>query len=175
MGRILVANFLEYMNDDTEGSWFELGQSKEALEHFLKEVIGVERSEDAFVTTMDVESFWWNVPEAEDMFVLNELYREYNRLPEDNRRNVECLLEMGVCTTIEESLHEAEKFTLLEDIKSFEDLGYYYIVRSGLYDVSAFEDLLGYIDFEEAGKSFDSDNTGGFNSKGYLLDVDETL
>lgn len=169
MSKVLVASYEKTWEDETTGAWFELGQSDETLKTFLKEVVKVKGYWDICFMDSDMEMFWYDSERPEDIFYLNERFREYNKLNDKEKEVLEALLEIYGMSYLDNALKEAKNYVLLKEIKDIEDLGYAYLTKWGGFHQEEMERLIPYIDLKEVGLMVDSKNSGGITSKGYLL------
>lgn len=169
MSKVLVASYKKFEKDETTVAWFELGQSDDELKRFLKEVVKVKGYRDICFMDSDMEMFWYDSERPEDIFYLNERFREYNKLNDKEKEVLEALLEIYGMNYLDNALKEAKNYVLLKGVKRMEDLGYLYLTQWGDFHQDDIEELLPYIDLKEVGLMVDSKNSGGITSKGYLL------
>ena len=61
-----------------------------------------------------------------------------------------------------------DEYNLYKDITNDYDLGYYWAIESGCYDLDKMGNLANYIDFESFGRDISLEADGGFTSLGWI-------
>lgn len=168
MCQIFIANLGLYNEGYLEGDWFELGQDEEELTIFLKEKVRInEEYEEWFIADSDLEVDM-NISEYDDIYILNEMFARYNELADYEKDIVQAILELGLCTSIDDAIDHKDSYCLYSDIYEYEDLGYAYVHEWGCVDIKEIGFLANYIDYEYLGRDIALNSCGGFTSKGYL-------
>lgn len=65
-------------------------------------------------------------------------------------------------------LDELDEYNLYTDIRDNYDLGYYWAVESGCYDLEKMGNLANYFDYEAFGRDIAIEANGGFTSYGFI-------
>ena len=140
-------------NDAAE--WLELPVTEEELEDFLSENnIG----EEYEIAECDEDGI--NIDLDDDVLEVSEAYE---RIESYEYNKVLAIMEYESNMTLIEAVENVDNYSFYPDVKNDYDLGYYWLVDSGCYDVPDF--LENYIDFEQYG----ADNYNGeYTSYGYI-------
>ena len=171
MCQIFIVNLGLYNEGFLKGDWFELGQDEEALNAFLKDVVGINQYyEEWFIADDDFEGLNISISESADIYALNEMFIRYNELSISEQEIVQAITEvMSPSETLTDAIDQMDDYCLYPDIETHEDLGYACVNEWGIYDTMQLGPLANYINYESLGRDIDIENRGGFTSKGYLM------
>lgn len=162
MGNILnlyVANLGKYNEGKLVGGWISLPVEDDELKKFLIETVEIDIDpEEAFYKGMDGEpvyeewaihdvdsDFFGHIDEYDDIYALNEKAREISELNDYELKSLEAAVEIFGSEALE---YEVDDIVLLEDVNSHYDLGYYWAVDSGCYELDDKSVLSRYFDYE---------------------------
>lgn len=177
--KVYVANLGKYNEGELVGDWISLPVENEELEKFLSEKVGIELDpEAAFEKGMrgenvceewaihDYESpFFDSIDEYANIYLLNERAEQIADLNAYELKSLEAAVEVFGNEALE---FDIDDIVLLEDVNSHYDLGYYWAVDSGCYELDDRSVLSRYFDYEAFGRDIDFESTGGFSSFGYV-------
>lgn len=107
--------------------------------------------------------------EVSEMESITELNAELQRLDElrEWEQEIYCAaLEIWGHSEVDPD--NLDEYNLYKDITSDYDLGYYWAVESGCYDLKSMGHLANYIDFESYGRDIRFESDGGFTSLGWI-------
>lgn len=175
---VYVANLGKYNEGELVGDWISLPVEEEELDKFLAEKVGLEldpqkafekglRGEPVYeeYAIHDYESDFFKVDEYEDLHKLNE---RAAALASMNAYGLKCYEAAFEVFGSEVEEFDIDDIVLIEDVHSNYDLGYYWAVDSGCYDIDDKSPLARYFDYESFGRDIDFETCGGFCSYGYV-------
>lgn len=157
-----ITNLGKYNEGDLVGKWIAFPIDDEELEKALEEIGINEEYEEYFFTDWDC-SFEHNFGEYESIEDLNEIAAQLETWNED-LLNAVCE-NWGINYAID---NDEDDFILYDDINDDYDLGYYWAVESGCYDLNNMGSLSNYIDYESFGRDIRFETDGGFTSYGWV-------
>lgn len=180
--RVYIANLGKYNEGELVGKWIDLPFDEEELQELFvriklgrlvdsEYVHGYEENgcyyEEFAIHDWETEITGLDIGEFDDPRKLSELIEEYDGLCESDANTVMAAMEcFGY--SLDEAISKVSNFVLYPDIENHYDLGYYWAVESGCYEVDSNNPLSHYIDYEAFGRDIEIDNNGGFTSKGYI-------
>lgn len=158
------------INGADGGEWLELPMIEEELEENLERIAAAMGDNDPEWAIHDyewtIEADIRKISEYEDIFVLNEFVDSINSLSKWEREIYYAAVEYWGSEYVE--IDELDSYTLYTDIKDEYDLGYYWAVDSGCYDLSKMGNLANYFDYEAFGRDINIETDGGFTSFGWI-------
>ena len=166
--KIALTNLGKYNEGELVYKWVDLPTTEEELEE-AKKAIGIDGViyEEWFITDWETEIDGLRIGEYEDIEALNETIEAYENLTEWEAETVAAAVEcFGY--ELKEVIERIDEFNLYSDISNEYDLGYYWAVESGCYEVDDKNPLSRYIDYEAFGRDINLETSGGFTSKGYI-------
>lgn len=152
------------------GAWISLPMEEEELNETLEKISDAMGDFDPEYCIHDFE---WvtdisirDIDENENISALNE---ELQNLGELNHYEQEVFCAMVEYWGYKHvSPDEIDEYNLYSDIRDDYDLGYYWAVESGCYDLDKMGHLSNYIDYEAFGRDIRFETDGGFTSFGWI-------
>lgn len=157
-----LTNLGKYNEGELMGKWITFPIDDEELEQALEEIGINEQYEEYFFTDWDCD-FEHSFGECESIEELNEIAEQIEEWDEDTF-NAACE-NWGIKYIIDA---DPDDYTLYSDINDDYDLGYYWAVDSGCYDLSSMGSLSNYFDYESFGRDIRFETDGGFTSYGWI-------
>jgi antirestriction protein len=165
--RIYVANLGKYNEGILKGGWIDLPISEEALQEFLKDVVGLNEQYEEWAIH-DYECDFMDINEYDNIQELNEIAELLEGMDDHEEKKIKGLIDWGYFGNAREAIENHDDFILHEDIKTEKDLGYYLIEDAGIYDLSTIGNLANYIDYESFGKDVAMESEGYFSDYGWI-------
>ena len=169
--KIALTNLGKYNEGELVYKWLDLPFTEEELEE-TKKAIGIDGViyEEYFISDWESDIEGLEIGEYEDIEALNETIKAYENLSEWEAEIVTAAVEcFGY--SINEVIERIDDFHLYSDIHDEYDLGYYWAVESGCYELDFNNPLSRYIDYEAFGRDINFETSGGFTSKGYIEEI----
>lgn len=152
------------------GRWITLPMDEDELEEVLENIArGMGDNDPEFC----IHDFEWEggydfheISEMDNIYDLNE---ECEKL--DNMYDWELKTYCAACECFGKKyvdIDDLDDFVLHEDIQDNYDLGYYWAVESGCYDLEKMGSLANYIDYGAFGRDINFEADGGFTSFGFV-------
>jgi antirestriction protein len=157
-----ITNLGKYAEGELVGKWITFPIDDEEVEQALEEIGINEQYEEYFFTDWDCD-FEHSFGEYESIEDINEIAEQIEEWDEDTF-NAACE-NWGVKYVIGE---DPDNYILYSDINDDYDLGYYWAVDSGCYDLSSMGSLSNYFDYESFGRDIRFETDGGFTSYGWI-------
>lgn len=152
------------------GVWIKLGDTYKNLTKILKEKLNCQDGEyNVIITDYNLPDLLYEPSEYENIFRLNRLVREFNKLDSHEQDVVNSILDAGIYYDLEEALEHKDCFVLHTDIQSEADLGHHLIEETESYEIPDF--IKPYIKFEEFGRDEKINSGGSFTMFGYLEEL----
>lgn len=182
MIKIYVANLGKYGEGELVGSWVTLPATEEQMENcFIKAKLGYINEYGEYVHGLVEDDIIYEeyaihdyetdldmrIDEYSSIEKLNEMAEKLAELSDWEFDVVKAMVETGNYY-LDEALEKYENCQLMTEINDEEDLGYYYIEESGIYEIPSF--LQGYIDYEKFGRDLMYNGNYYFTSYGCLED-----
>ena len=152
------------------GAWVTLPLEPEELEEVLENIAKRMGDNDPEFTIHDYE--WtceWEgeeISEYDDIFELNEYCQRLSELSDYEAHVYSAAVEIWGKNSVD--LDDLDEYNLYTDIKDNYDLGYYWAVESGCYDLDKMGHLSNYFDYESFGRDIALESDGGFTSYGFI-------
>lgn len=167
-----ITNLGKYNEGELIGEWITFPIDEEELSEVL-EKIGCyyedeegnphnEEYEEYFFTDWDCD-FECEFGEYEDIEFLNEVAKELECWDEDTFAAACEIWGFGEVIS-----NSSDDYNLYSDINNDYDLGYYWIVESGCYDLKSMGNLANYIDYEAFGRDVAIESNGGYSAYGWI-------
>lgn len=169
--RIALTNLGKYNEGELVYKWLDLPFTEEELEE-TKEAIGIDgiMYEEWFISDWESDIDGLEIGEYEDIKALNEIIAAYENLSEWEAEKAAAAVEcFGY--SLNEVIERIDEFNLYSNIRDEYDLGYYWAVESGCYEVDSNNPLSCYIDYEAFGRDINLETSGGFTTKGYIEEI----
>jgi antirestriction protein len=152
------------------GAWITLPLESEELEEVLENIakrMGDNDPEWAihdYEWTCEWEGF--EISEYDSIIVLNEFIQQLDNLSEWEQKTYCAAVEYFGRDYVD--IEDLNDYNLYTDINDNYDLGYYWAVESGCYDLDKMGHLSNYFDYEGFGRDIAIEADGGFTSYGFI-------
>ena len=168
-----ITNLGMYNEGELVGKWITFPIDEDALNEILKDIGCCYYDEDGkYVNTGYEEYFFtdWDgeytdLGEYVNIETVNELAEQLQNWEDDEDKFKAACEIWGFKYVIENS---PEDYNLYSDIESEYDLGYYWAVDSGCYDLSKMGVLAEYINYDAFGRAITFETDGGFSNYGWI-------
>ncbi len=184
--RIYIANLGKYNEGYLVGEWIDLPFSEEELNNlFVKIGLGYIDKDGDYIHGLEVDGVIYEeyaihdyetdinglkISEYENLEELNETIKTYENLSEWEAETAAAAVEyFGY--DLKDVIERIDEFNLYPDVNDEYDLGYYWAVESGCYEIDDKNPLMRYIDFKAFGRDINLETSGGFTSKGYIEEL----
>ena len=152
------------------GQWVSLPMDETELEELLETIAENMNDDDPewFINDYEwtIDDSLREIDENEDIFDLNEEMEILDELDDHQQEILLAAVDVWGYEYID--LDELDSYNLYTDIQDEYDLGHYYVVESGCYDLSKMGSLANYIDYEAFGRDISFESDGGFSSYGWI-------
>lgn len=152
------------------GEWITLPMDESELDETLERVAEQMGDNDPewFVNDYEWTTEWSirEISENENYYELNEYVQELDDLDEYDQKVYLAAVEIWGHEYVEPC--DVDDYRLMEGIEDEYDLGYYWAIESGCYDLKGMGNLSLYIDFEKFGRDISYETDGGFSSYGWI-------
>lgn len=152
------------------GRWITLPMDEEELTETLESIAERMGDNDPEFAIHDYE--WtceWDgfeISEYENIEELNEFIQKLDDLTEWEQKTYCAAVEYWGRQYVD--IDELDSYNLYEDITNEYDLGYYWAVESGCYDLDKMGHLANYFDYEAFGRDINIEANGGFTTYGFI-------
>lgn len=176
-----ITNLGKYNEGYLVGEWVHFPTTPEEMQAVFKR-IGIGQKDDFgqpyeewFITdyVCYVPGLYDLLGEYESLDELNYLASRIEELDKYEWETFNAAVEMGEYTgSVKDLINLTENldcYNFYSDIHNDEDLGYYWIEESGVYDTKAMGNLSSYIDYEAFGRDIRLDEGGTFTDNGYVV------
>ena len=171
MLNIFVNTWGNYNENGADGGeWVTLPMDADELQEKLESIAENMGDMDPEFAIHDYE--WtceWEgdeISEYDNIFELNEYCQKLSELSEYDSLVYSAAVEIWGKKYVD--LDNLEEYNLYIDITNNYDLGYYWAVESGCYDLDKMGHLANYIDYESFGRDIAFETDGGFTSYGFI-------
>lgn len=152
------------------GEWITLpmenGDLKETLDRIAKNMNDFDPeffiNDYEYTTEMDLRE----IGEMENLSELNDEMQRLANLNEWEQETYCAAVEIWGYSEVDPD--NLDEYNLYKDITSDYDLGYYWAIESGCYDLDKMGPLANYIDYESFGQDIRFESDGGFTSLGWI-------
>lgn len=166
--KIFLTNLGKYNEGELVGKWLDVPFTDEELENVLKEIgIDGEEYEEYFISDYETNISYLEIDEYENLDELNNLIYEYEQLNDYEAMKISAMMEISNYD-LYEAINKLNDFDFYPDIKNDYDLGYYWAVESGCYNIDDNNPLFNYIDYEAFGRDIRLENGGHYTNYGYI-------
>lgn len=161
-------NYNEYGADG--GQWITLPMDEDELTETLEKISDAMGDFDPEYCIHDYE--WTTdtnlreISEMENIEKLNEELQSLGDLDEYEQTVFCAMVEYWGYKYV--SPEDVNDYCLYTDIQNEYDLGYYWAVESGCYDLGKMGNLANYFDYEAFGRDINLEADGGFTSYGWI-------
>ena len=158
------------VNGADGGQWVTLPMDESELEETMDNIAAAMGDDDPEFCIHDWE--WTNeisgrdIDENDDILELNEYVQALDDLDEWDQKVYAAAVEYWGANYVD--IDDLDKYNLYSDIINDYDLGYYWAMESGCYDLSSMGHLANYIDFDAFGRDIRFDSDGGHTSFGWI-------
>lgn len=171
MLKIFVNTWGNYnVNGADGGEWLELPMDPDELEENLERIAENMGDNDPEWTIHDYE---WSdifdggeISEYDNIQDLNEYAEQLDGLDKWELETYAAAVEYWGRKYV--NIDEIDEYNLHTDIRDEYDLGYYWAVESGCYDLDKMGSLANYIDYAGFGRDINLETDGGFTSWGWI-------
>jgi antirestriction protein len=173
---IYVANLGAYSRGYLVGEWIPL-----PCDNLDKKINNILNGNDAQKTQSsydhdeevaihDFECDFLKIGEYDNINTLNEIAERLEALDQFDIEKLKAIFEHDSYSMkdLKRIIDNLDEWTLLTDVNTYEDLGYYWIEESGYYDLSSMGNLAYYFDYEMFGRDVSLESSGGFTKYGFL-------
>lgn len=168
-----ITNLGKYNEGELIGKYIEFPIDEDELNEALKSIGCRYIDENGESHNDQYEEFFFTDWECDTDFGFGE-YEQIERINEIaeivsgfNSWEEETFKAAFELFSLDEAL-EVDNFNLIESIQTDYDLGYYWAVESGCYEIDGKNPLMRYIDYEGFGRDIRLESSGGFTSLGWL-------
>lgn len=171
MLNIFVNTWGNYNENGADGGgWISLPMDEEELTETLESIaerMG-DRDPEFAIHDYEWETEWdgFEISEYDNIEELNEFIQKLDDLTEWEQKVYCAAVEYWGKQYVD--IDELDNFNLYEDIENEYDLGYYWAVESGCYDLDKMGHLASYIDYEAFGRDINLETDGGFTLYGFI-------
>ena len=152
------------------GEWITLPMDADELEAALDRIadnmgdFDPEWAIHDYEWTCDWEGF--EISEYDSIEEINDFCQQLSELDDYESKVYAAAVEYFGKDNVE--IDEIDNFNLYTDILDNYDLGYYWAVESGCYDLDKMGYLANYLDYERIGRDIAIESCGGFTSYGFI-------
>ena len=171
MLNIFVNTWGNYNENGADGGeWITLPMDADELSEKLEQIAESMGDHDPEFTIHDYE--WtceWEgdeISEYDNIDELNEYCQRLSELSEHESLVYSAAVEIWGKKCVD--LDDLDEYNLYTDIKDNYDLGYYWAVESGCYDLEKMGHLANYFDYEGFGRDIAIEADGGFTTYGFI-------
>lgn len=171
MLKIFVNTWGNYHTNGAEGGrWIDLPMDPDELEEQLENIAAAMGDNDPEWAIHDYE--WGDsfdggeISEYANIQELNEYAEQLDNLDKWELETYAAAVEYWGRKYVD--IDDIDEYNLFPDVQSDYDLGYYWAVESGCYDLSNMGHLANYIDYESFGRDIGFETDGGFTSYGWI-------
>lgn len=181
MLNIYIANLGKYNEGELVGKWLELPATEQEINELMVKIgLGYFDNEGEYVAGLEVDGIFYEewaihdyetdisgieVGEWDNIWELSDMVEELDKLDKYDMKKVEAIMEYEGYG-IMEAIDKMDEYQLYTDITNEYDLGYYWMVESGCYEIP--KHLENYIDYERFGRDITFDGRGMFTENGWL-------
>lgn len=171
MLKIFVNTWGNYNENGADGGrWLDLPMDPDDLEETLENIAAAMGDNDPEWVVHDWEYTGAiegrRISEYDDIQELNEYAQRLEDLDEWDLKTYAAAVEYWGAEYVD--IDDIDEYNLYTDITSEYDLGYYWAVESGCYDLSSMGNLANYFDYEAFGRDINMETDGGFTSYGWI-------
>ena len=152
------------------GEWVTLPMDADELAEVMEKIADAMGDEDPewFVNDYEWTCEWEGreIDENENIEQLNEYCERLSSLNEWESIVYASAVEYWGEKYVD--IDDLDDYNLLTDVKDEYDLGYYWAVESGCYDLDKMGHLANYFDYEGFGRDIAIEADGGFTSYGFI-------
>lgn len=152
------------------GEWVALPLDADELTKTLERIAEQRGDNDPEFTIHDYEWVceWggFEISEYDNIEELNEFIQRLNDLTEWEQKTYCAAVEIWGKKYVD--LDSLDDYNLYEEITSDYDLGYYWAMESGCYNLEKMGSLSNYIDFESFGRDIRFESDGAFSPYGWI-------
>lgn len=171
MLRIFVNTWGNYNENGADGGrWISLPMDEDELTETLDRIAAAMGDNDPEFCIHDFE---WEeeynfreINELENIAELNEFCQKLDDLSDYEKKVYCAAVEIWGEKYVD--VDNLDDYNLMEDVTNDYDLGYYYAVESGCYDLEKMGPLANYIDYEGFGRDIRFETDGGFSEFGWI-------
>lgn len=181
--RLYIANLGKYCEGCLVGEWIDLPFTEEELQALFVRIGLAHNDEDGeYIPGVEVDGIVYeehaihdyetdfdalNIGEYSDLWHLNEQVETLESLPACEAEKLQAAMAyFGY--ELADVIDRPDDFILHSDIQNEYDLGYYWAVESGCYDMDENSPFANYIDYERFGRDISFDTNGGFTDWGFI-------
>lgn len=168
-----ITNLGKYNEGELMGKWITFPiDEEEELQTILKDIGCCYEDEDGNVHNCEYEEFFFtdwecdfehDLGEYENIEHINEIVETLKDWDEDTFRAA-----CEVWGFNEVVNNGCDNYNLYSDVNDDYDLGYYWIVESGCYDLNNMGNLANYIDYEAFGRDVAIESSGDYSTYGWI-------
>ena len=152
------------------GKWLSLPMDEDKLNEELERIAEQMGDNDPEWAIHDYEwlTEWegYEISEHDNIHKLNEFIQKLDDLSEHEQLTYCAAVEMWGKDYID--IDDLDNYNLYPDINDNYDLGYYWAVETGCYDLSKMGNLANYFDYESFGRDIAIEADGGFTTYGFI-------
>lgn len=171
MLKIFVNTWGNYNENGADGGrWLDLPMDPDELDETLEEIAAAMGDNDPEWAIHDYE--WGDdfdggeISEYDNIQDLNEYAEQLDGLDKWELETYAAAVEYWGRKYVD--IDDIDEYNLHTDISDEYDLGYYWAVESGCYDLDKMGSLSNYIDYAAFGRDINLETDGGFTSYGWI-------
>lgn len=180
-----ITNLGKYNEGELAGKWVDFPTTPKIMADTFKEIgIDGKRYEEYFITDYNdnIGCLYDILGEYENLSELNYLAAQLNSLDSYDLEKLTAIIQCGDGISCAADVinmtkgNNMDAYDFLPDINNDEDLGYYWIEESGIYNLKDMGNLVNYIDYEKFGRDIRLDE-GGFyvDPRGYMRNNGDSI
>lgn len=170
MLKIFVNTWGNYNKNGADGGrWVSLPMDEDELDEVLENIAEAMGDNDPEWAIHDYEWEDHHIRDINENESIHELNEEVQKIEDLDRWDMKTYLaacEYWGAKYID--IDDLDEYNLHESITDEYDLGYYWAVESGCYDLSNMGNLANYFDYEAFGRDINLETDGGFTSFGWI-------
>jgi len=179
---VFVTNLAKYNNGELIGEWLDLPTTPKKIKQCFKR-IGINNSKhEEFIFTdykSSIEGISKYISEYSNLNELNYLAYKLEELDDDDIKIYEAAIDLnGYVQSLADLINltgNLDCFHCLYGLKDEYDLGYYWIVESGCYNLELLGKLADYFDYEAFGYDIALEQGGIFYAGHYIYCMEESF
>ena len=158
---IYIANLRKYNEGELVGGWLSLPQDEDDISEFIGTVVGIDCEHEEWAIHDWESDYFDRIDEYDSIWALNEKAERIEGLNGYEEQTLKAAIEVFGQEAWELDLDE---LVLLDGVHTEWDLGYYWAVDSGCYELKDNSPLSRYFDYEAFGRDIAIETNGGLSS-----------
>lgn len=183
--RVYIANLGKYNEGELVGQWLSLPATQEDIEAMYvnigvghiengKYIHGLELNgvvyEETAIHDYETDIDGLEIGEYDNLNDLNNLMELFESLDEQDIEKIQAVMNCFGYEA-EDVIDRLDDFVLYPFIHNEDDLGRYWLEKSGCYVLSSLGNLVNYIDYKSFGRDIALESNGGFTDFGFIEEL----